>query len=113
LKKFVYIFIFIIGLNFTSQAQNKPATPGDGVVKLIKLYPIPATSVVNFDFQSGWDKSLSFEIYNIIGKKVYEIKNPAQKLTLSLTDFTRGFYYYQLRDKTGRLLETARFLVIK
>ena len=113
MKQFVYILIFIIGLNFTTQAQNKPATTGDGTAKLIKLYPIPATSVINFDFQSGYDKSLSFEIYNFTGKKVYELKNPAQKITLLLTDFSRGFYYYQLRDKTGRLLETTRFLVLK
>jgi hypothetical protein len=114
LKQFVYILIFIIGLNFTSQAQNKPSTTEDGTApKLIKLYPIPATTVINFDFQSGYDKSYSFEIYNYIGKKVYELKNPAQKITLSLTEFTRGFYYYQLRDKTGKLLETTRFLVLK
>jgi hypothetical protein len=113
LKKFVYILIFIIGLNFTSQAQNKPASTGNGTEKLIKLYPIPASTIINFDFVAGYDKSLSFEIYNFTGKKVYELKSPPQKITLTLTDFSRGFYYYQLRDKTGRLVETVRFLVLK
>jgi Secretion system C-terminal sorting domain len=114
LKKFVYILIFIIGLNFTSAAQNKQAVPGDGTQpKLVKLYPIPATTVINFDFVSGYDKSMTFEIYNFSGKKVFEQKNPPQKIALQLTDFSRGFYYYQLRDKNGRQLETVRFLVIK
>jgi len=112
LKKIVYILI-LIGLNFTSQAQNKPATFGNGTEKLIKLYPIPASTVINFDFLSGYDKSYSFEIYNFTGKKVYELKSPPQKISLSLNDFSRGFYYYQLRDKTGRLVETVRFLVLK
>jgi hypothetical protein len=111
LKQIFYILIFIIGLNFTSSAQNKATAQGGA--KLIKLYPIPATTVINFDFVSGYDRSLSFQIYNFTGKKVYELKNPQQKITLSLTDFSRGFYYYQLRDKNGRILETLRFLVIK
>ena len=113
MKRIFYIFIFIIGLNFTSLAQNKVSTPGDGGAKLIKLYPIPATTAINFDFISGYDKSMSFEIYNFTGKKVYELKAPPEKINLPLTDFSRGFYYYQLRDKVGRLIETQRFLVIK
>jgi len=113
LKQIFYILIFIIGLNFTSASQNKSSSPGDGTEKLIKLYPIPATTVINFDFVNGYDKSFSFEIYNYIGKKVYELKSPPQKITLLLNDFSRGFYFYQLRDNSGRLIETARFLVLK
>ncbi|MEI7736425.1 MAG: T9SS type A sorting domain-containing protein [Ferruginibacter sp.] len=113
MKKFVYILIFIIGLNFTTQAQNKPATTGNGTEKLIKLYPIPASTVINFDFVSGYDRLLTFEVYNFTGKKVYELKNPPQKIMLSLTDFSRGFYFYKLSDKTGKLLQTERFLVLK
>ena len=113
LKKIFYIFILLIGINFTSSAQNSSSAPGDGAAKLLKLYPIPATSVINFDFVSGYDKSLSFQVYNYLGKVVYELKSPPQKINLPLTDFSRGFYYYQLRDANGRLLETSRFLVVK
>lgn len=113
LKRIFYIFIFIIGLNFTSLAQNKTSAQEDGTAKLIKLYPIPATTAITFDFVSGYDKSYSFEIYNFTAKKVYELKNLPQKITLSLNDYSRGFYYYQLHDKNGRLIETQRFLVLK
>ncbi|WP_460557585.1 T9SS type A sorting domain-containing protein [Ferruginibacter profundus] len=113
MKQIFYIFILIIGLNFTSSAQNKTSAQDDNAAKLIKLYPIPATTAINFDFVSGYDKSFSFEIYNFTGKKVYELKSPPQKINLPLTDYTRGFYYYQLHDKNGRLIETQRFLVIK
>ena len=113
MKHIIYIVIFIIGLNFTSFSQTKTTTSAYGVTKLIKLYPIPATTVINFDFVSGYDKSLSFQIYNFTGKKVYELKNPPPKINLTLIDFSRGFYYYQLRDKNAKLIETVRFLVIK
>jgi Secretion system C-terminal sorting domain len=112
-KQFFYITFFIIGINFTSFSQTKTATAGSSTEKLIKLYPAPASTVINFDFQNGYDKSFSFQIYNFTGKKVYELKTPPPKIVLSLTDFSRGFYFYQLRDKNGRLVETVRFLVLK
>lgn len=113
MKHFVYITIFIIGLNFTSYSQNNNVAKDGSGVKMIKLYPIPATSVVNFDFVKGYEKNYSFQIYNFTGKKVYELKNPPPKINLLLNDFSRGFYYYQLLDKNGKLIETVRFLVIK
>lgn len=112
MKKTIYILVFFIGLNFTAAAQNKSAVSG-GTAKVIKAYPTPATTVIYFDFVSGYDRSYTFEIYNFSGKKVYELKNPTPKISLQLDDFTRGFYYYQLRDKAGRIVETARFLVLK
>ncbi len=36
------------------------------------------------------------------------------KITLSLTnEFYRGIYVYQLRDNTGKILETGKFQVVK
>jgi hypothetical protein len=112
LKKFVYILIFIIGLNFTSFAQNKTAGP-DPAGKLIKFYPNPATTYINFDFQRGYDKSFTLEIYNFMGKKVYELQNVLPRTNLSLTEFYRGLYSYKLFDKNEKVVESGRFLVIK
>jgi hypothetical protein len=111
LKKIIYIFLLLIGINFTSTAQSKTTPTGNQ--KLIKLYPIPATTVINFDFVNGYDRNLIFEVYNFTGKKVYELKNPTPKITLTLDNFSRGFYYYQLRDRSNRIIETVRFLVLK
>ncbi len=85
----------------------------DSSVKMVKLYPIPANTVINFDFVSGYNKSYSFQIFNFIGKKVFELKSTPQKINLSLSDFSRGFYYYQICDANGRVIENARFLVLK
>ena len=112
MKKFVYILIFIIGLNFTSFAQNKTAGP-DPAAKLIKFYPNPATTYINFDFQRGYDKSFTLEIYNFMGKKVYELQNVLPRTNVSLTEFYRGLYSYKLFDKNAKVVESGRFLVIK
>ena len=114
LKKIIYILTFIIGLTFTSFAQTKTADHGENTeAKLIKCYPIPATTVVYFDFVRGYEKSYTFQVFSFIGKKVYEIANPSQKITIPLDEFYRGFYYYKLLGKTGDFIESGRFIVVK
>jgi hypothetical protein len=114
LKKIIYILTFIVGLTFTSFAQNKTAGSGEiAEGKFVKCYPIPATTVVYFDFQYGYTKSYTFQVFSFIGKKVYEVVNPSQKISIPLDEFYRGFYYYKLLDKNGDFIESGRFIVVK
>ena len=81
---------------------------------ILRFYPNPATSVINFDFQRAYDKGYSIQIYNaVLGRKIFEQTNIPQKLTVDLGNFTRGVYVYQLIDKTGKLVETGKFQVSK
>ena len=113
MKKLFYIILFFIGLTFTSFAQTKTVFPDDPAAKLIKFYPNPATTSINFEFQRSFDKSISFEIYSFIGKRIYEIKAPSLRITIDLNDFFRGIYYYKVVDKSGRIMDSGKFLVIK
>lgn len=113
LKKTFYIILFLTGLTFTSFAQTKITTSGDVQAKFIKVYPIPATTVINFDFQQGYDKSYTFQIYNFVGIKVYEAKTTSPQFRLSLAEFFRGIYFYRLLDKNGRFIESQRFQIVK
>ncbi|MES2429499.1 MAG: T9SS type A sorting domain-containing protein [Bacteroidota bacterium] len=112
MKRLLTITILLFGITFTSLAQNKIA-PGDPIIKLIKVYPSPAYTGVNIDFQRGFDKTYSLQLYNFMGKKVYEIKTTTQHIFLPLNDFYRGIYVYQLRDKSGRILQSGKFQVVK
>ena len=114
LKKLIFILNLFIGITFTSFAQNKiPADNGASQAKLIKFYPNPATSVINLDFQKGYDKSYSFQIYNFIGKMVLDLKNVSSHTTINVEDFYRGIYIFQLRDKNGSIVESGKFQVNK
>lgn len=113
LKKTVYILILFIGINFTSFAQIKNPAQGDPIAKLIKPYPIPATTSINFDFLYGYDKSFSLQIYNFMGKKIIEINKMLPRINMSLDEFYRGIYVYQLRDKEGKIIESGKFQVVK
>lgn len=82
--------------------------------KLIKFYPNPASSVITFEFnKAGNDQAYSLQVYNFMGKKVYDIKNPPARINVNLEDFYRGIYIFQVRDKNGTISQTGKFQVVK
>ncbi len=114
LKRIFYIFIFIFLIVLSSSAQSKiPLINLDGSTKFIRFYPNPAVSIINFEFQKGFDNSLSLQVFNFIGKKVFDLKTVTSKINIPLTDFYRGVYIYQLRDKSGKIIDSGKFQVVK
>ena len=79
----------------------------------MKFFPNPATTVITFNFQKGFEKGYSLQIYNFLGKKMMEQMNISDQTTINLTDFTRGVYIYKLFDKNNKLVETGKFQVSK
>ena len=114
MKKIFYIFIFTILFVSGSLAQNKiVAGSTDPAVKYMRFFPNPAITVINFEFQKGYDKYFTFQVYNFIGKKVYDLKTITPKINIPLTDFYRGVYIYQLRDRSGKIIDSGKFQVVK
>jgi len=95
----------------TSFGQSRNST--DQTSHLIRFYPNPATSFINFDYQKGFDAAYSLTIFNFMGKKVYEIKNTPNRFAVDLEDFFRGIYIFQLRNKNGQIIESGKFQVVK
>ena len=114
MNKIVYILFLLIGINFTSFAQNKIAT-GDpaAIAKMIRFYPNPASAVITFEFLRANDNSYTLQVFNFMGKKVYDIKKTPSRITLNLDDFFRGIYIFQLRDKSGSIIQSGKFQVVK
>lgn len=113
MKKLIFILTFIIGITFTSFAQATQNPDQGKQAKLIKFYPNPATSAINFDFLRGYDRSYTLMIFNFMGKQVYDLKNILPRMNITLEDFYRGIYIFQLRDKNGTIVETGKFQVVK
>lgn len=80
---------------------------------VIRFYPNPAVTQITFDFNKSVERSFTFQVFNFLGKKVFEQKEVQPKTTIDLSDYYRGIYIFQLRDKTGRVVETGRFQVAK
>ncbi len=82
--------------------------------KIVKFYPNPATSLINFEFSNDVDKNYVLQVYSFIGKKMYEAPVSFNKISVILSnDFYRGIYLFRLCDKTGKVIETGKFQVIK
>lgn len=111
LKKLLVIASLVIS-GFV-YAHGNPDNGFTRQVKIIKCYPNPAVSVINFDI-SEIDKGYSLQIYTFTGKKMTDLPVNASKISVTLdNDFYRGIYIYQLHDKTGKLVETGKFQVVK
>ncbi|MCS3800022.1 T9SS type A sorting domain-containing protein [Niastella sp. OAS944] len=110
--KIFYALSTILLLSFTGKSQDR--NPGqEPTPTIVKFYPNPATSIITFDFQSGYDKQLNLQIFNFIGKKVQEINNVTPKTIVNLNDFYRGMYIFQLKDKNGKVVDSGKFQVSK
>jgi len=105
------LFIACIGIAVCS--FTFPANPQGTKVNIIKCYPNPASSFVNFEFEKNIDKSYVLQVYSFVGKKMVETPVSNDKITVTLTDFNRGIYVYQLRDKSGQTVLAGKFQVIK
>jgi hypothetical protein len=110
LKRFLLI-VFIIFSALISQAQSRATGIDGGAV--LRFYPNPATSFVNFEFDKGYEKGFSIQIFNVLGRKMYQAANLNQRTNISLADFDRGIYVYQLFDRSGKMIESRKFQVSK
>ncbi len=114
MKRILLILSIFIVTTVSSKAQNGPLPIAGVQSSIVRFYPNPATSVINFDFQKEYDKGYSIQIFNaILGRKAYELANMPERMSINLADFSRGIYIYQLRDKSGRMIESGKFQVAK
>lgn len=108
---YVLTLILLISVQVKSQSDTNPVPAGAVTARIIKFYPNPATSKINFDFQRDYDRSYSFQIFSFVGKKVLELNNIAPKTSINLNDFYRGIYIFQLRDRNGKVIDSGKFQV--
>lgn len=112
MRRILPILTIILLLTIVSNGQGRDL-PGNEGPKVVKFYPNPATSFINFEIESSGEKGLNLYVINFVGKQVYESKNLSARTTIDLSPFTRGVYIFQLRDANGKVLESGKFQVSK
>ncbi|MFT3825495.1 MAG: T9SS type A sorting domain-containing protein [Chitinophagaceae bacterium] len=118
MRIFYILSTILLLLSNSSRAQERNNTPPfsdkQPVPRITRFYPNPAVSYITFDLQQGEDaRNYSFQIYSMVGKKMYETNNINNKTTVNLSEFYRGIYIFQLRDKTGKVIDSGKFQVSK
>jgi hypothetical protein len=82
--------------------------------KVLRFFPNPATTVINFEFDKSVESTSVIAIYSFYGKKMGEQRLSNKKVSFILDEnYTRGLYVFQLRDQAGRLIESGKFQVSK
>ncbi|MGE5519156.1 MAG: T9SS type A sorting domain-containing protein [Candidatus Dadabacteria bacterium] len=114
MKRLLLIVFIILLATVHSQAQQARFTSNTVVQSnILRFYPNPATTAVTFDFQKVYDKGYSIQIYNFLGRKMYEQTNIGERTSINLSEFTRGVYIYHLYDRNNKLVEAGKFQVAK
>lgn len=108
------LVVFTLFINSYVVERANYADFSDDTSKLARFYPNPATSYINFSFEKSVDKSYTLQVYNFIGRKMNDIRITESRLTINLdNNYFRGLYIYQLRDQSGRIVESGKFQVEK
>ncbi len=114
MKKLYLIFFIIAALGFSNNSfAQAPSSDANAQQKILKFYPNPATSNINFDFTRNYSNTYTLTIINFMGKKILLQKNIPSRLNINLDGFYRGIYIFQLIDKNGIVVETGKFQVVK
>ena len=112
MKRLLPIVSIILLTAIQSQGQSRPI-PQDAADRIVKFYPNPATSFITFELEKSNEKGYDIQVFNFLGKMVYEEKNISQKTTLNLNDYNRGVFIFQVRDRDGRIVTSGKFQVSK
>jgi hypothetical protein len=97
----------------TAQTNRTPSGNAENLAKVVRFYPNPASSFINFEFKDIRLPDYSFKVFNFIGKKVLEINNLTPRTVVNLNDYFRGVYIFQLSDRNGKVIESGKFQVVK
>lgn len=112
-KRILPIISFILLTAITSKGQSIREPSPEATQRIMKFYPNPATTFIKAEFQKNFNSGYTLQIINFIGKQVYEAKNVNSSTTLDLSTYTRGVYIYQLKDPSGKVVESGKFQVSK
>ncbi|PWV47524.1 T9SS type A sorting domain-containing protein [Chitinophaga sp. S165] len=105
---------FLCLASLASRAQSAKTSPfSDGGSKIVKLYPNPATSRINFELQNNNEQGYDLIVFNFLGKRIDQFKNLNARTTIELDKYYSGVYIFQLRDRQGNLVESGKFNVVK
>lgn len=110
MKNYTILILLVLFSVGTAHAQSVRASSVPGT-KILRFFPNPATSYINFEFQKDYDRSYVVQVYNFLGKKVADITQVNQRSQIDVSGYTRGIYIYQLKDQTGKVIESGKFQI--
>jgi hypothetical protein len=108
--------LIVAGLFFShlvlAQAKDESFSASTDPVKLVQVYPNPATEFLTITFESPIARKSKFTIHNIIGNEVeiepemideFEVK-------IRVKEFHEGYYFLSIQNGQTAFKSTIKFL---
>jgi len=77
----------------------------------VKIFPNPASSLINVQTQEEFGLISSFELINNIGVKVITMRNlEVDQISVKIEDLNPGFYFVSLENKQGKRANRKIFI---
>ena len=91
--------------------KTLPQSSGAPEVKNIRFFPNPASTTINFEFNSPVEKGFSLQIFSFLGRQVLTVPVTGSRISVNVSDLMKGVYIFQVRSANGRILATNKFQV--
>ena len=110
MKFLVVISVCLLGFVANGQKPTNP-TPGPNQATLVRFYPNPAVNFITFEIKEPVQRGTNIQVFSFLGRQVATIPVNGQRITVSLNDYFKGIYVFQVKDPKGKVLETNKFQV--
>lgn len=108
----VLLLLIFTGLFVRGQQRDAMFHPSLAS-RQVKYYPNPATSFLNIEFSPSLQKQTRLQVFNFLGNQVMDIPANTERVRMDLADLKRGIYIYQLKDRSGKVIESGKFQIEK
>jgi hypothetical protein len=113
MKRTVALLVFCtLGLAVFAQKPGAVSVQ-QPVESVVRFYPNPSTTVVNFEFPNAIQRGFNLQIFSFVGRKVLTVPVIANRTSVNISALMGGVYVFQLRDAAGRILACNKFQVSK
>jgi len=84
-------------------------------LEISNLYPNPTNGMVNVQYSIKGSKPVIFNVYNVLGKKVYSFEGKLGENTkkIDVANLTSGIYFLRAESSEEIIQKTKKFSVLK
>lgn len=112
MRKLLSILAILVLLAGSTAAQTAPRNLPAAGDRIVKLYPNPASTIINFELPREMERTHIIQVYTFMGKKVTDVPSRGSRTTLDVSQYNRGLYIYHLVEiSTGKVVESGKFQV--
>lgn len=86
-----------------TEIEEKASDPG-----ILRIYPNPATDILNFDFPGNLSGMNDIQIFNVMGVKLFHSRTA--ELSVPVSALSPGVYFIMLTSPDGHSRQTAKFI---